>query len=668
MMRFFRLGISVVAGLLMLVACNQETQEKAFVFVPEDVIAGQPATISYNSDSTNLAGREDIKAVVYFWQNYHWIAQDLPIQKKSGLWKGKFDVPENAALVAVKLFAGDTIDMGGKSQPYVTFTKDTSNQTLPSAYVGWGLLRAKTFEEYSIPGYVPDSAKIENKVMRFWCNQETGYHPDEAKHVAYYGAQAVAQSDKPNRLVIIENNVKYILALDSINEVSEIDLMHALESTQHYLHNDSLENVLKDRMLDKYPDGLLARDNEIYRIFRTADFEEQKKAMEKFVKRFPFEKFKDTPTETSELYLAKDFQSVIYNEIIKHNDYGALKKYIHEVPSICLEAFYWNIVQIPHTREMLKAEQLRPHANLLINEVMNRPRTIKQMAYSPLEWETKFYETWKSGLLVYAKILDETGDTKEAFNWMQKIAPYYQSQSADFSDFYIATLRKTGHENEIIPVIKAGIRQNAATPEMIELLKKAYIKENGSEEGFDSYFNSLKSENEKLAMEQELKKSLINEPIQLFELEKLNGGTVDMAKLKGKIIVLDLWATWCTPCKAAMPGMQMVVNKYQKDDNVKFYFVATMEQSPNYKEGIREFIAKNNYNFTVLLDAENPGTHKPDYIYSTYTKAFHFSGIPQKMIIDGNGRLRWMSVGFNGSPSELVDEISYIIELLKEEK
>lgn len=33
------------------------------------------------------------------------------------------------------------------------------------------------------------------------------------------------------------------------------------------------------------------------------------------------------------------------------------------------------------------------------------------------------------------------------------------------------------------------------------------------------------------------------------------GKTVDMSKLKGKVIVLDFWATWCSPCKAAMPGM-----------------------------------------------------------------------------------------------------------------
>ena len=55
-------------------------------------------------------------------------------------------------------------------------------------------------------------------------------------------------------------------------------------------------------------------------------------------------------------------------------------------------------------------------------------------------------------------------------------------------------------------------------------------------------------------------------------------------------------------------------------------------------------------------------------IYETYSRAFRFSGIPQKMIIDGNGRLRWRSTGYYGSPTALADEISFIIEYLKKEQ
>ena len=169
-------------------------------------------------------------------------------------------------------------------------------------------------------------------------------------------------------------------------------------------------------------------------------------------------------------------------------------------------------------------------------------------------------------------------------------------------------------------------------------------------------------------MHAKLKNSLIKEKIDLFALEDLDGKKVDLSKMKGKIIVLDFWATWCSPCKASLPGMQMAVNKYKNDPNVGFYFISTMETASNFRENIREFLKEKNYSLDVLCDNVNLKTKKRDAVYSAYSKAFKFSGIPHKMIIDGNGYLRWSSNGYFGSPSALAEEIGFIIETLKAEK
>jgi thiol-disulfide isomerase/thioredoxin len=146
-----------------------------------------------------------------------------------------------------------------------------------------------------------------------------------------------------------------------------------------------------------------------------------------------------------------------------------------------------------------------------------------------------------------------------------------------------------------------------------------------------------------------------------------NGKIVKFKDLRGKTILMDFWATWCVPCKASFPGMKLAVEKYKNDPNVVFFFVDTEERSPNYKQEIMQYIKDNNYPFTVLFDNKLPTEKANDEVFNRICKAFSISGIPQKLIIDKNGKLRFITVGFKGSATGLADEISAMIELTKKQ-
>ncbi len=146
---------------------------------------------------------------------------------------------------------------------------------------------------------------------------------------------------------------------------------------------------------------------------------------------------------------------------------------------------------------------------------------------------------------------------------------------------------------------------------------------------------------------------MINEPAPQFTLIDLNGEEVSLADYKDKTVVLDFWATWCGPCLQSFPGMKTTVERFSDNDSVKFLFVNTWERVDDKKSNAKNFIKQNNYPFHVLMDEENK-------VIADYK----VSGIPTKFIIDGDGNIRFQSVGYAGNPDALVEELTTMIELV----
>lgn len=109
-----------------------------------------------------------------------------------------------------------------------------------------------------------------------------------------------------------------------------------------------------------------------------------------------------------------------------------------------------------------------------------------------------------------------------------------------------------------------------------------------------------------------------------FTLEGLNVKTVQLSALKGNVIFLNFWATWCDPCKDEMPSMETLYQRYKERDFI-LLAIAVEERNP---DPARRFIQKNRYRFPVLLDP--PGKT---------LDLFGIHRIPATIIIDRKGRM-----------------------------
>ena len=137
-----------------------------------------------------------------------------------------------------------------------------------------------------------------------------------------------------------------------------------------------------------------------------------------------------------------------------------------------------------------------------------------------------------------------------------------------------------------------------------------------------------------------------------FKLTDLSGGSVSMADLRGKVIFLNIWATWCAPCREEMPSMEKL---YENLRNNKDFVMLAVSQDTGSREEVSAYVKKHGYHFDVLLDPQN-----------AVAEAYKVSGVPETFIIDRSGRVVAHHAGaFDWSQPAIRDALE---ELLKDSK
>ncbi|HEY9048239.1 MAG TPA: redoxin domain-containing protein [Ohtaekwangia sp.] len=153
--------------------------------------------------------------------------------------------------------------------------------------------------------------------------------------------------------------------------------------------------------------------------------------------------------------------------------------------------------------------------------------------------------------------------------------------------------------------------------------------------------------------------SATNKPAPSFQLKDMHGNTVSLSDYKGKIVVIDFWATWCVPCLQSFPAFQLTVDKYKNDPNVVFLFIDTREKSENAEARITKLLEEKKYTFKVILDEKGE-----DGAQNVTYKKYGLIGVPTKYVIDGEGIIRFESIGYDPrlTDQQAADNLAGMIE------
>ncbi len=133
-----------------------------------------------------------------------------------------------------------------------------------------------------------------------------------------------------------------------------------------------------------------------------------------------------------------------------------------------------------------------------------------------------------------------------------------------------------------------------------------------------------------------------------FTAKDLNGNPIRLSDLKGRIVVLDFWASWCVPCKKSMPHLIKLYNDYAADSLViiGINVDTQLDKMREFQNSINEDIT-----FPLIFDSE-----------SKIPPLYNVEGMPTTVVINKSGIIKYKEVGYNDDLKDKLDKT--ITELL----
>lgn len=444
--------------------------------------------------------------------------------------------------------------------------------------------------------------------------------------------------------IAVKKELQKLIESDDEHEV--------LMTTDYYFKlGDTLQMNEVDKIaVKRFPKGIQARLLVYQKGFDIESIAEQEKNYDAFLKQFPIAEFDLNDRNIYNLYL--------YNMAIKHIDKNQFKE-AEEKMNRCIEEPFVALTYYNFSGALYNSKHINSAITYIDKSVNAAKKVLKE---GKLDGQNK---------QVISNILNDALSFHAVMLYDQKkysqAIPYFDEYEKRITFFDIESASK--HANALLAIgNKAGaytilekiVKTNHASKAEFDLFKSLFLDIKGNQAEFKTYQIELEKELQ-LVLKDEVAKSIIKEKAPDFALIDMNGKKLTSASLRGKVVVLDFWATWCHPCIASFKAANEVKKSYKNNPNVKFLFANVFEQgsAADIKKRVIDFSSTSAYDFDFYLTATDEKTPELNV-----TRLFEITNIPVKVLIDKEGYIRYKIIGYDGNDKVEKDKLTFMLETI----